>query len=104
MGTNPQSYAVQVEHIMSKVFSCDRSGVGGLVSSDYIRRNPFLAMICTLSYLSGRNGVRIDQKFSNFFREYNCYSSLSLDELVGLDGRIPNAIVSEFRELCEESL
>ena len=39
-----QGYAVDIEHVLRRIFDCDRYGFGGEVNSDAIRKHPFLSM------------------------------------------------------------
>lgn len=50
-----QGYAVEIEHILSNIFECERFGFGGQVNSDRIRRHPYLSMVQGLAYLYALN-------------------------------------------------
>ena len=47
---NGQRYAIEIEHIIKDVFSCERFGFGGVANSDFIRSQPFTAIIAALAY------------------------------------------------------
>lgn len=117
---NPQSYAVSIERIMRSAFDCDRSDMGGLVESDYIRKYPFTAMMSTIMYLCERsdsNGINVA---SDFFNKYSYYGQWSVDQLLGfesataeIDGcnyeleyangeEAMNAIIAAFSEVCTQ--
>lgn len=46
-----QGFAVEIEHILSNIFECDRYGFGGQVNSNEIRKHPYLSMTQGLAYL-----------------------------------------------------
>lgn len=46
-----QGFAVEIEHILSNIFECERYGFGGQVTSDKIRKPPYLSMTQGLAYL-----------------------------------------------------
>lgn len=117
---NSQNFAVRIELIMRSVFECDRSGVGGLVESDYIRKYPFTAMISTIMYLCKRNSGDNINVASNFFDKYGYYGKWSIDELLSFDSNTKkldnciyeieyangeeamNAIIAAFSEVCTQ--
>jgi len=84
--TNPQVYAVQIEHIMCRVFDCERLGIGGLVNSDYARKNPFTAMMSTLTHLYKNGNIQTEKAVAEFFDRYSYYGDWSIDELLSFDG------------------
>ncbi len=82
---NPQNYAVSIERIMRSAFDCDRSDVGGLVESDYIREYPFTAMMSTIMYLCDRKDGNSISIASNFFDKYSYYGQWDIEELLNFD-------------------
>lgn len=117
---SPQSYAASIEHTMRGVFDCDHGGIGGLVDSDCIRRNPFMAMISTLAHLCEHGDTEALNEVSDFFRKYFHYRDWSIDELLKFDGNsrtindmlveieFPNGeeaertIIEDFSKLCRK--
>lgn len=79
-----QSYAVQIEHIMSSVFKCERYGIGGLVNSDYIRKHPYAAMVATLTY----RYYDLEHQANKFIDKYCYYADWSIDTLLGFESNI----------------
>ena len=82
---NPQAYAVEIEHIMSSVFNCDRYGVGGIVNSDSIRRNPYFSMVSALTFQYANCTAEKEKRIENFIEKYFYYSDWSLDVLLSFD-------------------
>ncbi len=113
-----QEPAVNIEFILRNVFNCDRLGIGGLVNSDYIRKYPFHAMMCGLTYIYSTADTDKRESIDNFFNEYSYYASMSVDYLlefktsVRIDGGTEIAIefengqlqidhiINEFEKLC----
>jgi len=42
---NVQRYAIEIEHIIRDVFSCERFGFEGVTDSDFIRTQPFIVLL-----------------------------------------------------------
>lgn len=89
---NPQSYAVQIEHTMRRAFDCDRSGVGGFVNSDYIRKHPFMALMCTLTFLCKNDDTHDVDIVSDFFEKFQYYGDWSIDQLLSFENN--SAVIS----------
>ena len=117
---NPQAYAVDIELIMRDYFNCDRFGVGGLVDSDYIRQNYFLAMMSTITYLYGRKETNDINVVANFFKKFSYYGDWSIDQLLSFESstqtinglqygikyesgeKAMKAIIDEFSAVCQK--
>ncbi len=113
---NPQNLAIRIEKIMRNVFECDRFGMGGLVESDYIRKNPFTAMMSTIMYLCERNNSNSVNIASDFFEKYSYYGQWSIDQLLEFKSNTPenngckftngeeimDAIINAFSEVCRQ--
>jgi len=82
---NPQMYAVQIEHIMSSVFNCERFGIGGIVNSDCIRINPIYSMFLTLTYIYAGANSELKKEIENFIQDNYYYSKWSIDEILEFD-------------------
>lgn len=83
-----QSFAVCIEHTMRDAFECGRLGVNGLVNSDYIRFHPFLAIMCTLTFLCKHDEADDIRIVSDFFGKFQYYDELSIDELLSLKSNV----------------
>ncbi len=83
--TSAQNYAVRIEGIMRYAFECGRFEIGGLVNSDCVKRNPFMAMMITLAYLCDRGETESTEIISKFFERFCSYDKLSVDEILNLE-------------------
>lgn len=107
---NPQNYAIQIEGPMRKAFGYDRSEVGGLVNSDYIRQHPFTALMCTLAFLCKSDDDYDVDAVSNFFERFQCYEGMSIDQLLDSENNckvisgedIPQTMIDGFYEACAQ--
>lgn len=113
-----QSHAVRIEHIMRSVFDCDRSGMGGLVESSFIRKHPFTAIMSTIMYLCKRADSRDVDIASDFFEKFHFYSQWDIDELLSFENKTTEgcsceieyangkeaiiAIIDAFSEVCTQ--
>ena len=79
-----QSFAVEIEHILSNIFECDRFGFGGQVNSDRIRKHPFLSMTQALAFLYALYPQR-KGAYDSFIDHFSFYEEMSLDELLSFD-------------------
>ena len=79
-----QSFAVEIEHILSNIFECDRFGFGGQVNSDRIRKHPFLSMTQALAFLYALYPQR-KSTYDSFIDHFSFYEEMSLDELLSFD-------------------
>ena len=80
-----QGYAVSIEHILSRIFNCERFGFGGQVNSDRIRRHPFLSITQGLAYIYATSTSEKRSEISNFNNEYFYYEEMSLDTILSFD-------------------
>lgn len=85
---NGQSYAINIEHILCNVFECERFGFGGVVNSDFIRRQPFAAMLSGLGYLYANSDSEKKKLIENFIEKNSFYSKMSVDELLSFVNRV----------------
>ena len=79
-----QGYAHSIENILKKIFDCDRSGFGGQIDADRIRRHPFLSITQGLAVLY----ERIPEKRSSieaFIENFTFYKEMSIDYLLSFD-------------------
>jgi hypothetical protein len=82
---NGQSYAVSIEHILCNVFGCERFGFGGVVNSDFIRKQPFTAILSGLSFIYATAGREKQLEIEAFIEEFSFYSEMSIDGLLSFD-------------------
>ncbi len=80
-----QQYSIDIEHILGRIFDCDRFGVGGLVNSDYIRRQPFSCMMQGLCYQYASADDKKKVEIEEFFSEYSFYSKWDIDTITSFD-------------------
>lgn len=76
-----QSYAVAIEHILWKVFNCERFGLGGIVNSDYIDGNPYSAIACALAVYYPNNTDDNKKLIDKFLGDYCFYNNKSISEI-----------------------
>ena len=80
-----QSYAVGIEHDMSRVFGCERYGMAGIVDSDFVRRNSLAAVLMTCGYIYGLVDDLGKKTIENFIEETSFYWEMNLDELLSFE-------------------
>ena len=80
-----QSYAVEIEHILRKIFDCERFGFGGVVNSDYIRKQPIPAMLCGLSFIYATSTNEKKKKIEDFIDTHMFYKEMSIDYLLSFE-------------------
>lgn len=80
-----QSYAVSIEHILCTIFDCDRFGFGGVVNSDYIRKQPFSALFCGLACLYPNSAPDKKARMEKFISDHMFYAEMSIDYLLSFD-------------------
>ena len=96
-----QGYAVEIEHILWKIFECERCGFGGQVTSDKIRRHPFLSITQGLAYLYALQPEK-RKDIDNYIESFSFYSNLSLDDLLSFDTK-KKTVGIETIEIDEEN-
>ena len=85
IGSHAQSYAVSIEHILCNIYKCERYGFGGIVNSDFIRKQPFPAMLCGLSFIYSNATNNKHIEIDKFINEYYFFREMSLDVLLSFD-------------------
>ncbi len=115
---NGQRYAIEIEHIIRNVFSCERFGFGGVVDSDFIRTQPFIAIIAALAYRYATADKKLRGEIERFIEKNFSYLDSSIDEFFSserpekiTDGiRFPNGeealekIIKDFSNLVKKSI
>lgn len=84
-----QGYAIEIEHILEDIFECERYGFGGQITSDKIRRHPFLSITQGLAYLYALQPEK-RKAIDNYIESFSFYSNLSLDDLLSFDTKEKN--------------
>ena len=82
--TSAQNYAVRIEITMRDAFECGRFEIGGLINSDYVKKNPFMAMMITLAYLCDRGEAESTKIITEFFERFCSYDKLSVNEILNM--------------------
>lgn len=80
-----QSYAVSMEHILRRIFNCDRGGFGGIVDADFIRKQPLPALYCGLSYLYPNSEPEKKAQIVKFIEDNTFFDEMSVDFLLSFD-------------------
>lgn len=80
-----QSYAVNIEHILCEIFSCERFGFGGLVNSDYVRKQPLPALFIGLAYLYPNASPNKRKQIDSFIGNHRFFEEMSIDYLLSFD-------------------
>ena len=120
-GAHAQGYAISIEHILCDVLGCERFGFGGIVNSDFIRRQPFLAMACGLSFIYATALKEKQMEIINFIEEYSFFSEMSIDLLLSFETnkkdingitieisfengeKAIETMIEDFRKACKEN-
>lgn len=79
-----QGFAIEIEHILSNIFECDRLGFGGQINSEQIREHPFLSMTQGLAFLYALYPQK-RKAYDSFIERFSFYEEMSLDELLSFD-------------------
>lgn len=85
IGAQAQNYATSIEHTLCYIYECERFGFGGIVNSDFIRKQPFTAMVCGLSFVYSTAASNQKIEIEKFIEEYSFFSEMSLDLLLSFD-------------------
>lgn len=116
---NGQNYAIRLEHILCKIFKCERFGFGGIVNSDFIRRQPFAAMTAGLACIYANSDINKQREIEEFEEKIIFYFRFSIDDLLAfknaskeIDGTLYQieykdgkeaieTLIGEFDEVCK---
>ncbi len=66
----PHDYAFQIETTTRAVFNCDRYGFGGIVDTDFIEKQPFIAISIVLGNFYNKIDSNSKEKIDEFFQKY----------------------------------
>ena len=73
------SQAVDLEHIVRKLYKCDRCGVSGLVNSDEFESNPIEAANLVVAYIYANGLNEGDDQYASFLSKYSVMFSAAED-------------------------
>lgn len=76
------SYAISIEHVLRRVFDCERSGFAGLVDADVIENNCFAPIAAALGYMYATSDTKKKAAIETFIREYIFYLDIGIRDLV----------------------
>lgn len=80
-----QSYAVDIEYEIRRVFKCDRFGFAGIVNSDFIRRYPLATILATCGFIYANVDEEKKKMVEQFINDTEFYWEMSLDELLSFE-------------------
>ena len=85
----PQSYALSIEDILRKVFSCNTSldTVGGIVNADYIRKNPIMSLVHASTYLYAEADTDKRKSIEDFIDNTSIYNQFSIEDFFSFEGK-----------------
>lgn len=79
--SSAKQYATEIEHILCNVFDCNRYGFGGIVDSDVIKTNPYVAIASGLAFKYAEDLSKADM-INSYIGEYGFYLKFDLDTLI----------------------
>lgn len=79
---NAHAYAIEIEHILRKVFDCDRGGFAGLIDADSIEHNLYVPIACGLGYLYAKAGSSKQTEIEKFINDYDYYLDFGINGLL----------------------
>jgi hypothetical protein len=82
---NGQAYAHPFEYIMRDVFQCDRGGACGMADADFIRKDPFTAVVATCMYIYANAGVEKKRKIEEFLNDASFHFQFDFDTLLSFE-------------------
>ncbi len=80
---NTHSYAIDIEHILSRVFGFEsRGGFAGLIDADSIESNAYVSISCALGYLYAKSNNQKQKEIEKFVEDYGYYLEFGLRGLM----------------------
>lgn len=76
-----QRYAFQIETTVRAIFKCERYGIGMIAESDFIERNPFIAINTVLGNFYNKLDNKSKGKIDEFIEEYHLDMGKSISEI-----------------------
>lgn len=92
----PHSYAVEIEHILSKMVGCERGGYASTIDADSIESNWYGPVYFALGFLAAFDSEKADD-VAEFIDRFSFYFRFDLRTLLSFetDSRSDGAIVYE---------
>src|SRR5690554_5144294 len=78
---NTYKYAFQIETTFRAVFKSERYGLGVLAESDFIEKNPFIAITTVLGNYYNKLDNKSKEKLDEFIEEYHLEMGKSIEEI-----------------------
>lgn len=96
---NTHGIALKIENLMSKYVNSEKlCGRGGVLNADFIERNPYFAIMCSLFYVAGNDPDRCDDYINDFMETVpiDQYSKMTLVEMIKTKGTTQNYEGTEY--------
>ena len=77
----PQHYAYQIEVTVHAMFKSEKYGIGGIADSDFIEKDPFIAIALVLGNFYNKVHTSFKEKINNFFKKYYTEMGKSISEM-----------------------
>ena len=74
--------AIDLEHIVRKLYKCDRMGVFSLIDSDFFETEPIVALVMVMSYIYTNNPTMSEDLYTDFVSNSKMLFDGSEDEMV----------------------
>lgn len=81
--------ALNIENLMSKYVNSEKlCGRGGVLNADFIERNPYFAIMCSLFYVAGNDPDRCDDYINDFMEvfSFDHYSKMAIADILNANG------------------
>lgn len=81
--------ALKIENLMSKYVNSEKlCGRGGVLNADFIERNPYFAIMCSLFYVAGNDPDRCDDYINDFMEvfSFDHYSKMAIADILNVKG------------------
>lgn len=85
--------ALKIENLMSKYVNSEKlCGRGGVLNADFIERNPYFAIMCSLFYIAGNDTDRCDDYINEFLETipFDHYSKMTIADILNANGATQN--------------
>lgn len=74
-------YAFQIEVTLNSIFNCEKFGIGGIVDSNFIAKEPFIPMGLILGNFYNKVDPSFKVKIDKFFEKYYLDMGKSIEEI-----------------------
>ena len=65
--------AIVLEHMVRRMYGCDRFGISGLADADYFERNPIQAAVLVVACIYAKEWERNSNKYEQFLSNYETF-------------------------------